>query len=83
MKSRFIASLPAGATCVAISDPDGRRMTTLLEVQNLVKQFPIVGSRKVVQAVNGVDFTIGSGETLRWSANPVLARRRSVELSSV
>ena len=38
-------------------------MTTLLEVQNLVKQFPIVGSRKVVQAVNGVDFTIDSGKT--------------------
>jgi ABC-type oligopeptide transport system ATPase subunit len=27
-------------------------------VQNLVKRFPIVGSRKVVQAVNGVDFSI-------------------------
>jgi oligopeptide/dipeptide ABC transporter ATP-binding protein len=39
-------------------------MTTLLEVRNLVKQFPIVGSRKVVQAVNGVDLTIDSGETL-------------------
>ena len=39
-------------------------MTALLEVQNLVKQFPTVGSRKVVQAVNGVDFTIDSGETL-------------------
>ena len=39
-------------------------MTTLLEVQNLVKQFPIVGSRKVVQAVNGVDFTIDSGDIL-------------------
>src|SRR6202048_5603669 len=39
-------------------------MSALLEVQNLEKQFPIVGSRKVVQAVNGVDFTIGRGETL-------------------
>ena len=39
-------------------------MTTLLEVRNLVKQFPVVGSRKVVQAVNGVDFTIDFGETL-------------------
>jgi oligopeptide/dipeptide ABC transporter ATP-binding protein len=39
-------------------------MTTLLEVRNLVKQFPIVGSRKAVQAVNGVDLTIDSGETL-------------------
>ena len=33
-------------------------MSALLEVQNLEKQFPIVGSRKVVQAVNGVDFII-------------------------
>jgi hypothetical protein len=32
-------------------------MTAPLEVQNLVKRFPIVGSRKVVQAVNGVDFS--------------------------
>jgi ABC-type ATPase with predicted acetyltransferase domain len=39
-------------------------MSVLLEVQNLVKLFPIGGSRKVVQAVNGVDFTIDSGETL-------------------
>ena len=39
-------------------------MSPLLEVQNLVKLFPIIGSRKVVQAVNGVDFTIGRGETL-------------------
>ena len=39
-------------------------MNALLEVQNLEKQFPIVGSRKVVQAVNGVDFIIDSGETL-------------------
>ena len=39
-------------------------MSPLLEVRNLVKLFPVVGSRKVVQAVNGVDFTIGRGETL-------------------
>src|SRR5580700_3737628 len=39
-------------------------MSPLLEVQNLVKLFPIVGSRKVVQAVNGVDFTIERGQTL-------------------
>ena len=39
-------------------------MNALLEVQNLEKQFPIVGARKVVQAVNGVDFIIDSGETL-------------------
>jgi oligopeptide/dipeptide ABC transporter ATP-binding protein len=39
-------------------------MSALLEVQNLVKLFPIVGSRRVVQAVNGVDFSIDAGETL-------------------
>ena len=39
-------------------------MSALLEVRNLVKLFPVSGSRKVVQAVNGVDFVIESGETL-------------------
>ena len=39
-------------------------MSALLDVQNLVKLFPLGGSRKVVQAVNGVDFTINRGETL-------------------
>src|SRR5215467_5626517 len=39
-------------------------MSPLLEVQNLVKVFPILSSRKVVHAVNGVDFTIERGETL-------------------
>ena len=29
-----------------------------------MKRFPVSGSRKVVQAVNGVDFTIDRGETL-------------------
>ena len=39
-------------------------MSALLEVQDLEKRFSIVGSRNVVQAVNGVDFIINSGETL-------------------
>jgi oligopeptide/dipeptide ABC transporter ATP-binding protein len=39
-------------------------MSALLEVRNLVKLFPVSGSRKVVQAVNGVDFAINRGETL-------------------
>lgn len=39
-------------------------MTTLLEVRDLRKQFPIAGSRNVVQAINGVSFSIGPGETL-------------------
>ena len=46
------------------SSRNGCGMSALLEVQNLEKQFPIAGSRKVVQAVNGVDFTIESGKTL-------------------
>ena len=58
-------------------------MSALLEVQNLVKLFPIVGSRKVVQAVNGVDFTINSGETLALvGASPALAKLRSGAQSS-
>ena len=36
----------------------------LLEVSQLVKRFPIAGSRNVVQAVNGVSFTLEPGETL-------------------
>jgi ABC-type microcin C transport system duplicated ATPase subunit YejF len=39
-------------------------MAPLLDVQNLVKHFPISGSSKVVQALNGVSFTIDKGETL-------------------
>jgi oligopeptide/dipeptide ABC transporter ATP-binding protein len=39
-------------------------MTALLEVENLVKRFPIVGSRLTVQALNGVSFTLSAGETL-------------------
>jgi oligopeptide/dipeptide ABC transporter ATP-binding protein len=36
----------------------------LLEVTQLVKQFPIPGSRSVVQAVNGISFELEAGETL-------------------
>ena len=36
----------------------------LLEVTQLVKHFPIPGSRNVVQAVNGISFTLEPGETL-------------------
>ena len=36
----------------------------LLEVSQLVKRFPIAGSRSVVQAVNGISFTLEPGETL-------------------
>jgi len=39
-------------------------MSAMLDVQNLTKLFPLAGSRKVVQAVNGVSFTIARGETL-------------------
>ncbi len=36
----------------------------LLEVKDLVKYFPLAGSRQVVRAVNGVSFTLEKGETL-------------------
>lgn len=39
-------------------------MAALLDVQNLVKHFPISGSAKRVQAVNGVSFEIEPGQTL-------------------
>ena len=37
---------------------------TLLSVQDLVKHYPIRGSRKQVKAVSGVSFSIARGETL-------------------
>jgi oligopeptide/dipeptide ABC transporter ATP-binding protein len=37
---------------------------TVLEVENLVKHFPIPGSKAQVQAVNGITFKISEGETL-------------------
>ncbi len=39
-------------------------MRAVLEVEGLVKHFPIAGQRAVVQAVNGVSFTVARGETL-------------------
>jgi oligopeptide/dipeptide ABC transporter ATP-binding protein len=39
-------------------------MSALLTVAHIYKTFPISGSRSVVQAVNGVSFTIDPGETL-------------------
>lgn len=39
-------------------------MEPLLEVTELVKHFPLEGTRSVVQAVNGVSFSINKGETL-------------------
>ena len=39
-------------------------MSAVLEVEGLFKRFPIAGSRSVVQAINGVSFSIGPGETL-------------------
>ena len=47
----------------------GTNIGPLLEVENLVKHFPIRGGilNKVVRtvhAVNGVSFTLGRGETL-------------------
>lgn len=42
----------------------GKPRETLLECRDLVKHFPISGSRDKVQAVNAISFTIGRGETL-------------------
>lgn len=39
-------------------------MSALLAVDDLTKQFPIAGSKNVVQAINGVSFAIQPGETL-------------------
>ena len=39
-------------------------MTPLLDVRQLTKHFPVAGSRSVVQAVNGISFTLSPGETL-------------------
>ena len=39
-------------------------MSAVLTVDGLVKHFPIAGSRSVVQAVNGVSFSVARGETL-------------------
>lgn len=39
-------------------------MSTLLEVNDMSMAFPLAGTKKVVQAVNGVSFTLNKGETL-------------------
>jgi oligopeptide/dipeptide ABC transporter ATP-binding protein len=39
-------------------------LETVLEITDLYKSFSIPGSRRKVQAVNGVSFTLGKGETL-------------------
>jgi oligopeptide/dipeptide ABC transporter ATP-binding protein len=39
-------------------------MNAILTVENLFKQFPILGSKQVVQAINDVSFSIQPGETL-------------------
>ena len=36
----------------------------LLEIDRLTKHFPVAGSRSVVQAVNGIGFSMAPGETL-------------------
>jgi oligopeptide/dipeptide ABC transporter ATP-binding protein len=39
-------------------------MGVLLQVEGLVKHFPVHGSRQIVQAVNGIQFSVDAGETL-------------------
>jgi len=58
--------------------------STLLDVRNLVKHFPVEKSDDVVQAVDNVSFSIKNGETLgldRWPMSPPTTRtneRRSL-----
>ena len=39
-------------------------MTPVLKIEGLYKRFPIAGTKKVVQAINGVSLRINPGETL-------------------
>lgn len=39
-------------------------MSAILTVENLVKRFPIAGSKQMVQAINDISFSIQPGETL-------------------
>jgi len=39
-------------------------METILEVEGLIKYFPVIDSKAVVKAVNGVSFSVRRGETL-------------------
>src|SRR5580704_16115853 len=48
----------------ALPFPCEPRVNAILTVENLFKQFPIAGSKQVVQAVNDVSFSIQPGETL-------------------
>ena len=49
----------------AVRRPQVQAESSLLEVRNLVKYFPVRGSRSdVVHAVNGVSFDLGRGEAL-------------------
>jgi ABC-type glutathione transport system ATPase component len=52
---------PTLAGCIAAGRPAGR---PLLQVRQLRKIFPATGERGEVRAVDGVDFEIGSGQTL-------------------
>src|SRR5207253_5491359 len=47
-----------------VSDTETGPMTPVLEVDGLVKHFPIAHSRAFVAAVNGVSFELARGETL-------------------
>jgi oligopeptide/dipeptide ABC transporter ATP-binding protein len=42
----------------------GADVTALLEIENVVKHFPVKGTGRVVHAVNGVSLTVKPGETL-------------------
>jgi ABC-type glutathione transport system ATPase component len=57
--------LAAAKVRPGLAAPRGEtRAASLLEVQDLVKHFPVGGSGEVVRAVDGVSFTVARGETL-------------------
>ena len=61
--SRSILALERGGASATVAGP-GESREPLVEVRALVKHFPLEGSDKVVQAVEGVSFAIRPGESL-------------------
>ncbi len=68
---------------VEVAAANGNGVAPLLELHNLVKEFPITAGailqRKVasVKAVSDVSFAVPGGRRSAWSASPGAARPRS------
>ncbi len=62
--SREVLRLQRAATGARLAPADTVTEETLVEVRGLSKAFPIRGSDKVVQAVDGADLIVRRGETL-------------------